>query len=126
MKFRLALFQQFGERYFSAASARPRIELPTAKAHAKMLTGSYIASNGSFTNFVDISNFIGQTRIGLDKDGRPRIPNLPNFAGAPRQWIEVAPFQWQDAQGPERLAAQVSDGRVVRWGVDDDAPDQCL
>ena len=119
---RLALLQQFAERYFPEASPAPRVELSTAKEHAKMLTGSYIASNGSFSNFVDVTNFLGQPKIGLDKDGRPLVPSLPNFAGAPRQWIEVAPFQWQDAQGPERLAAQVKDGRVVRWGVDDDAP----
>ena len=119
---RLALLQQFAERYFPQASGAPRIELSSAREHARMLTGSYIASNGSFSNFIDIVNFIGQTRIGLDGDGRPLIAGLPNFAGAPRHWVEVAPFQWQDAQGPERLAAQVADGRVVRWGVDDDAP----
>lgn len=119
---RLALFQQFGERYFAEASAATPVELGTAKEHAKMLTGSYIASSGSFSNFVGVGNFIGQTKIGLDKDGRPLIPSLPNLAGAPRHWIEVAPFQWRDAQGPERLAALVENGRVVRWGVDDDAP----
>jgi CubicO group peptidase (beta-lactamase class C family) len=119
---RLALFQQFGDRYFPEASAAPPIELSTAKDHAKMLAGSYIASGGSFTNFVDFANFIGQTKIDLDGDGRPLIPSWPNLAGAPRHWIEVAPFQWRDANGPERLAAQVVDGRVVRWGVDDDSP----
>ena len=119
---RLALFQQFGERYFPEASAAPLVELSTAKEHAKMLTGSYIASGGSFSNFVDVGNFIGQTKIGLDNDGRPFIPSLPSLAGAPRRWIEVAPFQWRDAQGPERLAALVENGRVVRWGIDDDAP----
>ena len=119
---RLALFQQFGERYFPEASAAPLVELSTAKEHAKMLTGSYIASGGSFSNFVDVGNFIGQTKIGLDNDGRPFIPSLPSLAGAPRHWIEVAPFQWRDAQGPERLAALVENGRVVRWGIDDDAP----
>ena len=119
---RLALFQQFGGRYFPEASAAPRIELSTAKEHAKMLTGSYIASNGSFSNFVDVTNLLGQTKIGLDNDGRPLIPSSPNFAGAPRHWIEVAPFQWQDANGPERLAAQVESGHIVRWGVDDDSP----
>jgi hypothetical protein len=119
---RLALFQQFGARYFSEASAAPRIELSSAKEHAQMLTGSYTASNGSFTNFVDVANLLGQTKISVDKDGRPLIPSLPNFAGAARHWIEVAPFQWQDANGPQRLAAQVEGGRVMRWGVDDDAP----
>jgi CubicO group peptidase (beta-lactamase class C family) len=119
---RLALFQQFGARYFPDATAAPPVELSTAKEHAKMLAGSYIASNGSFSNFVDVANFIGQTKVGLDNDGRPLIPSLPNLAGAPRHWIEVAPFQWQDSHGPERLAALVENGRVVRWGVDDDAP----
>ncbi len=119
---RLALFQQFGKRYFAQARAAARTELSTAKEHARMLAGSYIASNGSFSNFVDFANFVGQTNIGLDRDGRPFIPGLPDFAGAARQWIEVAPFHWQDAHGPERLAAQVEDGRVMRWGVDDDAP----
>ena len=119
---RLALLQQFGARYFPEAAAAPPIELSTAREHAKMLSGSYIASNGSFSNFVDLGNFIGQTKIGLDKDGRPFIPSLPNFAGVARHWIEVAPFRWQDANGPERLAALLKDGRVVRWGVDDDSP----
>ncbi len=119
---RLALFQQFGARYFPEARGAARIELNTAKEHAKMLAGSYIASNGSFSNFVDVTNFLGQASIGLDEDGRPLISSSPNFAGAPRHWIEIAPFQWQDAQGPERLAALVKDGRVVRWGIDDDAP----
>jgi len=119
---RLALFQQFGERYFPEASAAPPIELSTAKEHAKMLAGSYISSIGSFTNMVDFANFIGQAEVGLDSDGRPLIPTSPDLAGAPRHWIEVAPFQWQDANGPERLAAQVKDGRVMRWGVDDDSP----
>ncbi len=121
-RIRLALFQQFGERYFAEARAAARIELSSAKEHARMLAGSYIASNGSFSNFVDFANFIGQTKIGLDRDGRPYIPSLPDFAGTARQWIEVAPFQWQDAHGPQRLAAQLAGGRVTRWGVDDDAP----
>jgi CubicO group peptidase (beta-lactamase class C family) len=119
---RLALFQQFAERYFPEASAAQPLELSTAKEHAKLLTGNYISSIGSFTNIVDFANFIGQTEVGLDSDGRPLIPGSPNLAGAPRHWIEFAPFQWQDANGPERLAAQVKDGRVVRWGVDDDSP----
>jgi CubicO group peptidase (beta-lactamase class C family) len=119
---RLALLQQFGKRYFPEAAAAAPVELATAKEHAKMLAGSYIASGGSFSNFVDFANFIGQITVGLDKDGRPLISSLPNFAGAPRRWIEVAPFQWRDADGPERLAAQVQRGQVVRWGVDDDSP----
>src|SRR5665213_3396410 len=39
---RLALFQQFGDRYFPAKHDAPPTEQATAKAHAKMLVGRYI------------------------------------------------------------------------------------
>ena len=112
---RLALFESFGDRYFPVADRAPK-ELPTWKAHARMLTGHYTMSRGFFTNFVDFSNLIGQTHIGLDEDGRPSVPDI--FGRRPRKWIEVAPFQWQDAYGHDRLAAEVKDGKVVRWSID--------
>jgi CubicO group peptidase (beta-lactamase class C family) len=116
---RLDLFQAFGDRYFPAPSAPP-VELASAKADARMLAGSYSVSRGAFTNFLDVANFLGQTRVGLDKDGRPLVP--PLFGGAPRKWIEVAPFLWQDAYGPQRLGAKVENGRVVRWSTDAVSP----
>ena len=116
---RLALFQQFGDRYFPAVKSA-LVELPSAKEHAKLLTGEYIESRGSFSNFLRVASFIGQTKISLDSDGRPLVPDL--FGGEPRRWIEVAPFQWQDAHGTERLAASVSNGRVQRWTIDSVSP----
>jgi CubicO group peptidase (beta-lactamase class C family) len=116
---RLSLFQQFGDRYFPAVK-RALVELPTAKEHAKLLSGNYIESRGSFSNFLRVASLIGQTKIGLDSDGRPLVPDL--FGGEPRQWIEVAPFQWQDAHGPERLAASFTNGRVQRWSIDSVSP----
>ena len=116
---RLAMFQQFGDRYFPAAK-RALVELPTAQEHARLLSGEYIESRGSFSNFLRAASFIGQTKISLDTDGRPLVADL--FGGEPRHWIEVAPFQWQDAHGTERLAASVSNGRVQRWSIDSVSP----
>jgi len=117
---RMALFEQFGDRYFPRANDNSPVELATAKDHAKMLVGSYVSSRGFFTNFADISNFIGQTEIGLDKDGRPLVPDL--LRRAPRKWIEVAPFVWEDTNGHQRLAATVENGKVVRWSIDAVSP----
>ncbi len=116
---RIALFEQFGDRYFPAADAAP-VELPTAKEHARMLAGNYISSRGFFTNFIDMLNFVGQVHIGLDKDGRPLVPAI--LGGAPKKWIEIAPFVWQDAYGHGRLGAKVEDGRVVRWSINPVSP----
>ncbi|MGH6909480.1 MAG: serine hydrolase domain-containing protein, partial [Phenylobacterium sp.] len=116
---RLAFFQAFGDRYFPAP-AHTLVELPTAKAHAKMLAGRYFESRGNFNTFLDIGHFLDQTVVGLDKHGRPLVPDA--FGGRPRQWIEVAPFVWQDAYGPQRLAAKVENGKVVRWSIDAVSP----
>lgn len=118
---RLALFQAFGDRYFPALDGAP-VELTTARAHADMLVGNYLPSRGSFTNFVDFANFLDQPHIDVDKDGRPVVPD--QLTGRPHKWIEVAPFQWQDALGPQRLSAKVVDGHVVRWSVDSVSPFQ--
>ncbi len=116
------LFQQFGDRYYPAANHSAPIEMPTAKHHAKMLAGNYIPSRGSFSNFLDVLNFVGQMKVGLDEDGRPLIASLPNLAGAPRRWIEIAPFLWQDANSHERIGARVENGRVMRWDIDEGPP----
>ncbi len=116
---RLGLFQAFADRYFPTPGRIP-VELPTAKFHAKMLVGNYSLSRGSFTNFIDAANFLQQTHIGLDEDGRPLVPY--EFSGRPHQWIEVAPFLWQDTYGPQRVSAKVENGKVVRWSIDAVAP----
>jgi len=116
---RLALIQQFGDRYFPAPKLN-LVELPTAKQHARLLAGDYIESRGAFSTFLRAANLIGQTKIGLDPDGRPLVPDL--FGGAPRHWIETAPFQWQDERGNDRLAASLTDGQVTRWTTDSVSP----
>jgi CubicO group peptidase (beta-lactamase class C family) len=117
---RVKLFEQFADRYFPATNAAIPVELPSAKEHARMLAGSYLSSRGSFTNFVDAANFVGQVKITLDKDGRPLIPEI--LGGPPRKWLEVAPFVWQDAYGHGRLGAIVENGQVVRWSFNPVSP----
>ncbi len=117
---RQMLFEGFSDRYFPPADAKPPVELPTAREHARMLAGSYISSRGAFTNFVDINNLLSQVRIGLDQEGRPLVPDL--FDRPPHEWIEVEPFLWQDPLGHARLGAVAENGRVVRWSVDEVSP----
>ncbi|HEY2464744.1 MAG TPA: serine hydrolase domain-containing protein [Steroidobacteraceae bacterium] len=117
---RIALFEQFADRYFPAANSAAPVELPTAKEHARMLAGSYINSRGAFTDFADVLNFIGQAKITLDADGRPAVPSI--LGGPPIKWIEIAPFVWQAANGHAHLGAMVENGRVVRWSMNPVSP----
>lgn len=117
---RESLFEQFADRYFPPAHSTPPVELSSAKEHAKMLAGHYISSRSEFTTFADIGNFLSQTEIGLDPEGRPIVQQI--LGGPPRTWLEVEPFLWQDANGHGRLGAIVADGKVVRWSINEVSP----
>jgi len=116
---RVSLFQSFADRYFPG-DVRAPVELSTARADARLLVGHYDQSRGAFTNFLDFGNFLGQTSVGLDKDGRPLVPDF--VGNPPRKWIEVAPLLWRDAYGSQRLGAKVENGKAVRWSVDAVSP----
>ena len=117
-----ALFEEFADRYLPDPRKAAPVELPTAKEHAKLLVGSWTNSRRIESSFAKIIGLLGDTKVGLDADGRPIIPALTSPGGAPRKLIEVAPFVWQDAYGHERLAAQVVDGKVVRWSFGEVSP----
>jgi uncharacterized membrane protein YqjE len=117
-----SLFDEFADRYLPDPKKAAPVELPTAKEHAKLLVGTWTNSRRIESNFAKIINLLGDTKVSLDADGRPVIPALTSPGGAPRKLIEVAPFVWQDAYGHERLAAQVVDGKVVRWSFGEVSP----
>ncbi|MGK6319275.1 serine hydrolase domain-containing protein [Sphingomonas sp. DT-204] len=110
-----ALMDEFVDRYLSPGPRKPPVELATAKEHARMLAGNWTVSRRIESSFASIVSLLNEMKVGLDEDGRPLIAGVPALGGAPRKWIEVAPFLWEDAYGHERLAAQVKDGKVVRW-----------
>lgn len=113
------LFQDFADRYFPAATLPAgRVDTATARRHAAALAGHWQVSRSSFTNFVDIANLFGQAEVGADAQGRLVIPSVKGANGVPVRWVEVAPYVWRDPAGHDRLAAQLVDGRPVRWSFD--------
>lgn len=118
-----ALFQDFADRYFPAAATKVT-PLPAniAKQHAEMMAGLWQNSRREDHGFVSILNLIGQTQVSVGPKGELVIPSLNGLNGRPREWVEVAPFMWQDKDSHDRLAAQVVDGKVVRWSFDEISP----
>lgn len=123
---RAALFKQFADRYFpvdvqSSASA-PKVDPQTVAEHARAMVGHYVASDRSATNFLAINAFRFPTLVEIDDKGQLLISSLTGADGAPRRWREIAPFLWQEVDGNDRLAAQIVDGKPVRFGNDEYAP----
>ncbi len=119
---RSALFHGFAERYLPGKATTTRVDAATAKQHAAMMAGNYISSRGSFTNFMSLFGLVGQAKIVVGEDGRIQFPALDGLSAAQREWVEVAPFVWQDSNSGERLAADVKDGRITRISVDPASP----
>lgn len=119
---RTALFQDFADRYFPFTQRDGRVDAKVAAEHARMMAGQWQNSRHSESNFFAITKLIGQTTVGVGDDGDLVIPALTGPGGAPRKWVEIAPFVWRDRNSDDRLAAKVVNGQVVRWSMDQISP----
>ena len=113
-----ALFQDFADRYFPAPRPESRVDAKAAAEHAASMAGRWANSREAQSNFLAAVGFFGQIKITVDKKGELLIPDLKGLNGEPRHWVEIAPFVWLDADGHDRLAATVVDGKPVRWSFD--------
>jgi len=117
---RIALFQDFADRYFPAAephAVAAKVDAETQKAHAALMSGAWVNSRRGQTDFLAALELIGQTKVGVTKKGELLLP-FPRPSGEPRHWVEVTPFVWQDVDSHDRAAAKLIDGRPVRFSFD--------
>ncbi|TWI69219.1 CubicO group peptidase (beta-lactamase class C family) [Pseudoduganella lurida] len=116
---RTALFHDFSDRYLpNVAPADGKVDAKTAAEHARLMGGVWENSRKSESNFFALLGFAGQTKVTVTDKGELLIPALVGRGGQPREWVEIAPFVWRDRNGHDRIAAQVVDGKPVRWSMD--------
>ena len=109
----------FANRYLPGpANADNGIDAATAKEHAQLIAGAYNSSRRADSNFMNLVYMLGQTKVVANEDGTISVPMLAGYSGAPKKWREVSPFVWQDTNGGDRLAAEVVDGRVMRFSAE--------
>lgn len=119
---RAGLFEEFADRYFPGAAPATRVPAAEAKAHAAAMAGNWLNSRRFGSSFMAIAQLLGQTRVTVDDKDALLIPDLKGRDGAPRRWVEIAPYVWADPFSHERLAAKLVDGRVVRWSISGISP----
>ncbi|WP_373635005.1 serine hydrolase domain-containing protein [Yoonia sp. SS1-5] len=118
---RQLLLEGFADRYLPEVAPIdlvPGVDAETARAHLDLVAGSYVSSRGSFTNFLSLAGFLGQTPVGKTADGKLSFPMLDSIGIGPFDWVEVEPFIWQDRYSSQTIAAEVIDGQVVRLSTD--------
>jgi CubicO group peptidase (beta-lactamase class C family) len=119
---RESLIGAFVARYFPPPPAAPDFKPRAADAAA--VAGTYVASRRSESGLRRALNFFEQKTLSVDAAGElsSRDFEFAGLYGAPRHWLEIAPFVWKDRNSSERLAAQLVNGRVVRVAVDSFSP----
>ncbi|HKX88350.1 MAG TPA: serine hydrolase domain-containing protein [Sphingopyxis sp.] len=120
---RRALFEDFADRYLPGNEMpATRVDAKTSGEHARMLAGNWLNSRRAETNFYAIASLLGQVKISVGPKGELIVPAARDLNGKPAKWVETSPFVWHNADGHGRLAAQVVDGKVVRWSIDGISP----
>lgn len=119
---RSALINKFADRYLTDNATYRSIDAATARQHAAAMAGSYGMSRGSFTNFFSIVRLLSPTKVTVGPDGALSVPSLDGLSAGPRDWVEVSPFLWRDRNTGERLAAEVKNGKVIRFSIDTFSP----
>jgi len=120
---RRALLHQFADRYFpERAEGEGAVDAETAARHVAMVQGVYDNSRRAHTSFMAALGLLGAIRVADNGDGTITADVFEDLAGVPKKWRETAPFVWTEVGGKDRLAAQVVDGKVVRFSVDELSP----
>ena len=119
-----ALLEEFADRYFPAPANYKPLDAKTARANAEKLAGTWSTSRRSFSSFISITDFISQTKVGVDEDGRPVVGGglFAGLGGQARKWVAVGPMLWRDPDSHEMLGAKVVDGEAVRFSLGSVAP----
>ena len=103
---RLRLLEEFADRYLPAVQADvvPGVDADTARAHVELVSGTYISSRGSFTNFLKLAGLLGQTPVGMTPDGKLSFPLMDGIGMGVFDWVG-----WNPSSG--RIDIQVSGSR---------------
>ncbi len=112
---REAFYRAFADRYFPGPAAEGQVDKALAKEHAAQIAGSYIISRRAETSFLSVLNMLQPTKVVVNEDGTISMPLLKDLNGEPKKWTEIAPYLWREKDDKWRLAAEVKDGKVVRF-----------
>src|SRR6478672_334236 len=67
-----SIFSSFADRYFpEPANLATKADPKGAKEDARKLVGVYSTTRGARSNFLAALDLLGQTKVGVDKDGNP-------------------------------------------------------
>ncbi len=118
------LFQRFMDRYFPYTPPQTP-PVPTAKADAEAVSGTYIASRRPQTNILYLLALLGETKVLPGKDGTLVMAGQKGINGQPTEWHEAEPNVWYDPADPQNKMVFAHDASG-RWQIALEFPAEVL
>jgi CubicO group peptidase (beta-lactamase class C family) len=115
---RAEFLTEFMGRYFPGPAPSGLVTPQVAKEHGRLIAGRYTTTRRAHTSFLSLLNFLGEIPVVANSDGTITVEMLKGLNDQPIKFKEIAPFVWRDVTGSNRIAAEVKDGRLVRFGYD--------
>jgi CubicO group peptidase (beta-lactamase class C family) len=115
---RAALFHDFLDRYFPTPLP-PAPTLASAAGDASKVVGWYQMTRRN-DSALRLFSLLSQFHVAADADGTLTVsPMLSDDAGKPLHWREVAPLQYREANGRDRLDFVArANGSIDYWTTD--------
>jgi CubicO group peptidase (beta-lactamase class C family) len=123
---RVELLHRLMDRYFPAPAPTRPVAIATALAHGREISGVYVNSRSSRSNFFSLRALRSQERASVGADGVVQVTGFETADDKPQRWIETAPYIWTSADGRSHLAAVRRNGRVTALASEDDVTSNLL
>ena len=114
------LVKRFTDRYFPAPPLPTEPTVATAQAHARLMQGTYELTRRFDTSFLGALGLVGQGWFSpITVRANPDATITFSGFGPPKTYREIGPFLWRQVDGRDLLAAQVENGRVTAFRMND-------
>jgi CubicO group peptidase (beta-lactamase class C family) len=111
---RTEVVRGFLNRYFpEPVTASPAIDLKTAQADGRAVTGVYSASRRADSSLLKVAAVLGQTAVRADPNGVLTIEGALSPRGGLKHWREIGPLVYRETDGPDVIAFRQNSSGVV-------------
>jgi CubicO group peptidase (beta-lactamase class C family) len=111
---RTEVIRAFVNRYFpEPVSATPLIDLKTAQADGRAVTGIYSWSRRADSTLLKVAALLGQASVRTDQDGVLTIEGAQSPRGGLKQWREIGPLVYREVDGPDVIAFRRNANGIV-------------
>jgi CubicO group peptidase (beta-lactamase class C family) len=113
---RTAVWEHFLDRYFPYTPLKVE-KLATADADAKSVSGHYISSRRSESNFLKVAAVDDNVQVTPDENGTIKIEPFKDFNGQAKKWQEISPLVYRSVTGQDLVAFRRDDHGQMQLAV---------